>query len=105
MAGYGIERSGVRSLVTLNGDLTASLIPDLQAALKKELDGETSEIVFDLEKTVMLDSSGIGLLIAACNSISRKQGKIQVIKVSSEIRHLLQSMRLISRLNVSAKEE
>jgi len=99
--GYTIERKEKQCTVLLQGDLTAPLIPDLQAALKKELEQGAEEAVFDLGKTRMLDSSGIGLLIAACNSLVRKNGRMRVLNVSEDILRLLQSMRLVSRLHAS----
>jgi len=62
MAAYRIERDGNKCLVLLQEDLTASLIPDLQAGLKKELEHGVREVEFDLGNACMLDSSGIGLL-------------------------------------------
>lgn len=87
----------------MQGDLIASDIPDLQAALKQQLQRGVDEIVFDLAATVMLDSSGIGLLIATCNTMARQQGRIRVINVSPDILQLLQSMRLTGRLNATGK--
>lgn len=104
MADYTIERKERQCLVVLQADLTASLIPDLQGALKSHLENGVDEAVFDLGKTVMLDSSGIGLLIATCNSLGRKKGKMRVIHASPDILRLLQSMRLVTRLNVSGGE-
>jgi len=103
MADYIINRDGAKSTITLNGDLTASMVAGLQAALKTELESGVKELVFDLGNTVMLDSSGIGLLIAASNSLAKAQGKIQVINVSPDILHLLQSMRLAGRLNATGR--
>jgi anti-anti-sigma regulatory factor len=51
----------------------------------------------------MLDSTGIGLLIAARNSIAAKGGTLRVQAVSQDIFKLLQNMRLVSRLNVSGR--
>jgi anti-anti-sigma factor len=104
MAGYTIERKAEQCLVVLGANFTAALIPDLQAALRNSLEQGANEVVFDLVNTVMLDSSGIGLLIAACNSLGQKKGKISVLNVSPDILRLLQSMRLVSRLNVSGRE-
>jgi anti-anti-sigma regulatory factor len=53
----------------------------------------------------MLDSSGMGLLIAAANSLAPGGGRIRVTNVSPDIFRLLQSMRLTTRLNVSARAE
>ena len=87
----------------MHGDLVASVIPDLQAALKQQLQPGVEEVSFDLAATVMLDSSGIGLLIATCNTMARQQGRIRVINVSPDILQLLQSMRLTGRLNATGK--
>lgn len=89
--------------VALGGDLTASGVPALQAELKQHLTEATQELVFDLAHTTMLDSSGIGLLIAAANSLSRRNGRLRVINASADILQLFQSMRLVSRLNVTGR--
>jgi len=52
----------------------------------------------------LLDSSGIGLLIAASNSLAAKKGSVRLVNVSADIMHLLQSMRLAARLNAKGKE-
>ncbi len=104
MAAYRIERKDKQCLIQFQGDFTAPLIPDLQTALKTHLEDGVSEAVFDLGKADMLDSSGIGLLIATCNSLGRKHGKIRVLNVSPDIFRLLQSMRLADRFNVSGRE-
>ncbi len=103
MANYTLEPNGRNCRVTMQGDLIASDVPDLQAALKQQLQRGVDEIVFDLAATVMLDSSGIGLLIATCNTMARQQGRIRVINVSPDILQLLQSMRLTGRLNATGK--
>ena len=100
---FTITRDGAACRVVLGGDLTAVLIPKIQAALKSEIEAGALNLTFDLQKTVMLDSSGIGLLIAAFNSVTRKQGGMHVVNVSGEILQLLQSMRLVARLNVSGR--
>jgi anti-sigma B factor antagonist len=104
MATYTLEQNGSNCQVTLHGDLIASVIPDLQAALKQQLQPGVTELVFDLAATIMLDSSGIGLLIAAGNTLARQNGRLRVRNVSADILRLLQSMRLTSRLNVSSRE-
>ena len=53
----------------------------------------------------MLDSSGMGLLIAAANSLAHSGGKLRVTNVCPDIFRLLQSMRLTARLNVSGKAQ
>jgi anti-anti-sigma factor len=105
MAAFTIEQNDQQGSVKLTGDLTAILVPDLQAGLKKVLGKGVRDLVFDLGSTAMLDSSGMGLLIATANSLNPNGGKVRVTNVCPDIFRLLQSMRLTARLNVSARAE
>ncbi len=103
MANYTLEPNGRNCRVTMDGDLVSSGIPELQAALKAQIQTGVTEVVFDLAATAMLDSSGIGLLIATSNSLARQQGRLSILNVSPDILQLLQSMRLATRLNAAGR--
>ncbi|NCD32517.1 MAG: STAS domain-containing protein [Spartobacteria bacterium] len=89
--------------ITLSGDLTASLVPEIKELLEKEFDTGLQSMEFDLDATDVLDSSGIGLLVACHNSLTKQGGQIRIINVNSNILRLMQGMRLEKRLNVSGK--
>jgi anti-anti-sigma factor len=101
MAAYVIEQQNEQAFVRLSGDLTALFIPELQASLKTTLNNGTRALEFDLSNTAMLDSSGMGLLIATANSAAQGKCRMRVTNVRPEIFRLLESMRLTARLNVS----
>jgi anti-sigma B factor antagonist len=103
MPGFELRREGNRLVVTPEGELVASTVADLKGELQRAIDAGTGEMEFDLASTAMLDSSGIGLLIAAYNSLSARQGTMKVTGVSDDIFRLLQSMRLDKRLNVAKR--
>jgi anti-anti-sigma factor len=103
MAAYVIEQNEQKGSVKLTGDLTAILVPELLAGLRETLNRGARELEFDLAGTTMLDSSGIGLLIATANSLARSGGRVRVTNVCPDIFRLLQSMRLTGRLNVTQK--
>jgi anti-anti-sigma factor len=103
MAAYVVEQKDQQGSVKLEGDLTAIMVPGLQADLKEMVNKGANELVFDLTRTAMLDSTGMGLLIAAANSLAPSGGKVRVTNVGPDIFRLLQSMRLTARLNVSAR--
>ncbi len=100
---YLVELREHQCQITIAGDLTAATISNLQPALRKVLDQGAAELVFDLPNTVMLDSSGIGLLIAAANTLARRGGRIRVTNVSADIFRLLQMMRLVDRLHATGR--
>jgi anti-anti-sigma factor len=103
MTDYTIQRNDNQCLVILDGNLTAPIVSGLQSQLKDHLDSGARDVSFDLAKTEMIDSRGIGLLIATNNSLATRKGTMQVLNVSGEILQLMQNMRLISRLNVKGR--
>ena len=105
MAAFIIDQKDEQGHVKLTGDLTAVMVPDLQIGLKEMLKKGAHDLVFDLGNSKMLDSSGMGLLIAAANSVGSGGGRVRVTNVSPDIFRLLQSMRLTARLNVSGTTE
>ena len=105
MAQYQVTRNDRHGFVTPGHSLTAAMVPELQTALRDVLADGVDDLVFDLADTAMLDSSGMGLLIAAANSLARKRGRIRVINASPDIVQLLRSMRLADRLGVSGRAE
>lgn len=102
MSNFEIIRTGDESKVVLGDKLVAADVPALQPVLKQEIGSGCRRIIFDLTKTVSLDSSGIGLLIAAYNSLSTVQGQVCLVNVSRDILELLQSMRLKDRLHATS---
>ena len=105
MDAHRIERRDTGLHVLLDTDLTAAALPGLQPALRAELDREPANVVFDFASTQMLDSSGIGLLIATSNSVARQGHRVSLVNVPGPILQLLQSMRLVARLNASGRTQ
>lgn len=105
MSEYHVVKEGKVARVELHERLTALDVPSLQPALKKAIVDGAREVVFDLGRTVSLDSTGIGLLIATNNSLASSQGSVRLINVSPDILRLLRSMRLVERLHATPAEE
>lgn len=102
---YEIDSVGSNCRVAIRGALTAILVLELKQALRRELQGGARELVFDLGETSMLDSCGIGLLIASGNTLNHKGGTVRVINPSRDVFQLLSNMRLVSRLHVNPGPE
>jgi anti-sigma B factor antagonist len=103
VSAFAVQRDGNKMSVLMEGDLTAAIAPGLKSTLQEALAGDVLEVEFDFEKTTVIDSTGIGLLIATYNSLSKKNGTVRVVKASEDIFHLLQSMRLEKRLCVGKR--
>ncbi|MCL1926031.1 MAG: STAS domain-containing protein [Syntrophorhabdaceae bacterium] len=101
MADSEVIRENGRAKVILPQELIAEEVPQIRQALKQEIAEGADEIVFDLSETESVDSVGICLLIAACNSMSMVEGTVRLIGLSEDILKLLQGMRLADSLNAA----
>jgi anti-anti-sigma factor len=98
-----ISIEGAQATFTPSDDLTASTVSELRDAIKHLIAEGTRELVVDLSNVKVVDSSGIGLLVAAHNSLSRLEGKLLVINVSSNLIDLFRAFRLEKHFTISAK--
>ena len=95
-------RDGARLRVTPRARLTE--VPELQATLKREIADGVRDLVFDLKHTGRIDSTGIGLLIAARNSLAAVQGGLRLVNAGDGMYKLLCGLRLVDLLHVSTDE-
>ena len=83
------------------GNVVAAHVPELRAALRGALANGVRGMTIDFAHVEMVDSTGLGLLISAHNSISKAGGKLAVIHASKEILDLFRSMRIHQHFAVS----
>jgi len=95
-----IKRIGDRATVRPGGDLVASMVQEFKKELRSLLEEEPVEIAIDLADVDMIDSVGLGVLIATHNSISKIGGKLTVMNASENIYGLLKTMRLDKHFGV-----
>jgi anti-anti-sigma factor len=95
-----VSQKNQQDLVDIQGHFTAAIVTTLQSSLRQVV-SQVNEVIFDFSHCTMLDSSGIGLMIATCNTLAEKSGKVRVVNASQNIAGILASMRLTKRLNVN----
>jgi anti-anti-sigma factor len=97
-----VTREDNKVVVRPAGDsIVAASIPELRSKLREIVGEGARELVLDLADVLMVDSSGIGLLISAHNSLRKVGGRLAVIHVSGEILELFQTMRMHQHFSVS----
>ena len=88
------------AIVSPSGDIVASMADELRTQLKEivaQLDGP---LTIDLARTELIDSVGIGLLIAVHNTLSKKGGRLTLAHVSPDLATLLRTMRLDKHFSI-----
>lgn len=81
-------------------DIVASMAEDFRKDLLKEVDGGVKKLVVDLNGVQMVDSVGIGILVATHNSLSKNGGQMAVSNVGKDVYKLFKTMRLDQHFEV-----
>ena len=81
-------------LVTPEKDLVASFVTEFSNELKSLLEEQPEEIVIDLQHVDMVDSLGMGVLIAAHNTLADNNSKLKVVNIKEDIYNAFVTMRL-----------
>jgi anti-anti-sigma factor len=90
-----------RQLFRPDGDITAVTAPAVRTQLKGLLDQGARELVVDFANIRVIDSTGIGLLVATHNSLHRIEGSLALINVSDDLHELLKAFRLDKHFSIS----
>lgn len=81
-------------------DVVASMADDFKADLLSVINESSDEVVIDLDGVEMVDSVGIGVIIAAHNTLNQAGRKLKVINVTKDVYGLFTTMRLNRRFTV-----
>jgi len=96
-----VERLEDKVIVQPIEDLVDVGVSELRTTLREVAGAGSHNLVLDLRQVRMVDSSGIGLLVAAHNSMRRLGGSLAVIHASADILQLMRSMRIHQHFSVS----
>ena len=89
-----ISKNGDQVVVKPGKDVVASMANEFRSQLHKLVQEEPRELVIDLAGVEMVDSVGIGVIIATHNSLNKAGGSLRVTNVASDIFTLFSTMRL-----------
>ena len=103
MASCEVSRGKDCATVAPAGDVVASSVAELRPAMRDLVRSGIREMVLDLGHAEMIDSTGIGLMLSAYNSLSASGGKFSVIHASAEMLDLLRTMRVQQHFEVSGR--
>lgn len=92
------------TIVKPDEDVVASMAEAFKGELLSAVDSSQGDLIIDLDGVSMVDSVGIGVIIAAYNSLSQSNRQLKVINVAQDIYGLFSTMRLNRRFTVEAAQ-
>jgi anti-anti-sigma factor len=85
-------------------DIVASWADDFKRKLLRKIDKGITELSIDFSRVEVIDSVGLGVVIAANNSLSNVGGRLSLVNVSKDIYRLFQTMRLDRHFEINCAE-
>ncbi|MCG8549942.1 MAG: STAS domain-containing protein [Desulfobacterales bacterium] len=95
-----IVTSADQTTVKPGEDVVASMAEAFKDELLSAVESSQGTLVIDLDGVSMVDSVGIGVIIAVYNSLSQSNRQLKVINVADDIYGLFSTMRLNRRFTV-----
>jgi anti-anti-sigma factor len=89
------------AVVQPDADLVSAHVAVFRSRLRDVVSSGVLHLTVDLAGVRLVDSSGIGLLVAAHNSLKKSGGELAVIHASQDILDLLRTMRIHQHFSVS----
>ena len=77
--GIEVHTIGNHDVVTVSGEVDIASAPSLRETLLSVLADGTHELVIDLDQVTFLDSTGIGVLVAAFRRASAEGGSMSLV--------------------------
>jgi anti-sigma B factor antagonist len=75
-----------RRLIAVHGELDLFTAPELRTRINQTIDEGTRELIVDLSETAFLDSTGLGVLLAAFKRMRSCEGELVIIDSRSNVR-------------------
>jgi len=90
------QRDGV-AILEPSGKIMGASVSELREAITSQIDAsEAPRILINFDRVNMMDSSGLGTLMGAHVTITRKGGRVGVLNVGKNIKNLIVRSRLAS---------
>jgi anti-anti-sigma factor len=94
------KKKPTKKTVKPGKDIIASMAEDFKEKLLKLVEQGIKNLTIDFKGVNMVDSVGIGILIATHNSLDNVGGKLTIKNVSDDICNLFMTMRLDQHFEV-----
>jgi anti-anti-sigma factor len=91
------------NLVRLAEDIVASRTKEIRDEIVEAVDRDNGNLVLDFSKVVNIDSIGLGIIIAACNTLKKEQRILTLINVSDDLCSFFSALRLDQVFEIRSK--
>jgi serine/threonine-protein kinase RsbW len=95
-----IQKDGPKTFAKVTENMVGSKIDELRLELSNLVKNDHTDLTIDLRSVDMVDSLGMGLLVATHNSLKTRQGRLNLVNVKQDIYNVLVVMRLDKHFSI-----
>lgn len=77
------------AILDIRGEIIGDARFDLNKAIQEQIDSDAAGLIINLEEVPMMDSVGLGMLVAAYTSLTKQNKKVVLLNVGRSVRYLL----------------
>ncbi len=89
-----------KKVVKPGKSITAAKANEIKKKLTKVPEQKIKNLVLDFSKVEAIDTIGLGIILAAHNTMKSIEGNLELINVSEEFSALFKTMRLDQHFNI-----
>jgi anti-anti-sigma factor len=94
------------SVLSIKGKINFEVTPQLREVIKEAMgENQPKLLVINMEGVSFIDSSGLGLLLAARKNIDSNNGKLHLCNVSAQVKKTFDQTNLTNYFSVFASEQ
>ena len=99
-----VTRDGTNAAVKPQGAVAAAGAAALKAELAALVKAGAIHLTLDFGEVLMVDSMGIGVVIAAFNSVQKAGGSLKLVNLSADVGSLFRTMRLDRHFEIHTQD-
>lgn len=77
------------AILDISGEIIGDARFDLNKAIQEEVEANRAGLILNLEEVPMMDSVGLGMLVGAYTSLTRRGAKVVLLNAGRSVRYLL----------------
>ena len=94
MLDYEKSERGDITIFTLQGNLDALTAPSLKKEIEALLAARRINVIFDLAKLELIDSSGVGAIVSLFKRVRTLQGDVKIAQLQGQPAEIFKLLRL-----------
>ena len=98
----GTKQKSTKKTVKPGKEIVESMVEDFRDKLIKIINQDIRELTIDMKNVSDIDSTGMGVLIAAKNSLDQVDGQLNLTNVPENIGNIIQVLGLDRYFNLDA---